>query len=497
MVWATGVAQDRKITGKVTSAEDGTPLPGVSVVVKGTSKGVNTDAAGSYSIDAPTNATLVFSFVGTVSQEINIGNRTSVNLALAADTKQLSEVVVTAVGIQRDKKALAFAVSNVKGADLQQRSEPDPLRALSGKVPGVNITAGNGAPGAGTRITIRGNNSFTGNNQPLFVVDGIPFDNSVNNTQGYNQNTVTSNRAYDIDPNNIESMTVLKGAAASALYGSRAANGVIVITTKAGSKSARKGLEITYNSSYSSEKVSSLPDYQDSYSQGSNQTYNGGFIGNWGTAMPAAVDRINAALGFERYSKIIDPAFPEGTIPHPLVDATVPFGAARYQGAFPELLQANGRGIPVPLQAYDIVGGFFRTGHVVENGIQINSTGDKTSLNASVSRTKNNGIVPNSSTERTTLSFGGNATLANNVSVSGSVAYTRTNQTSPQSGAGYYADYGGLASAGSIYGRLFYNPRNYDLNGYPFENPVDGSNVYFRALDNPLWTAKYNLYNSR
>ena len=163
------VAQDRKITGKVTAAEDGSALPGVSVVVKGTSKGVNTDGSGSFSIDASTSSTLVFSFVGTVSQEIPVGNKSVINVTLAADTKQLSEVVVTAVGIQRDKKALAFAVSNVKGTDLQQRSEPDPLRALSGKVPGVNITAGNGAPGAGTRITIRGNNSFTGNNQPLFV----------------------------------------------------------------------------------------------------------------------------------------------------------------------------------------------------------------------------------------------------------------------------------------------------------------------------------------
>ncbi|MCA0231040.1 MAG: SusC/RagA family TonB-linked outer membrane protein [Bacteroidetes bacterium] len=492
----TVVAQDRKITGKVTSAEDGSALPGVSVVVKGTSKGVNTDGNGSYSIDASNSSTLVFSFVGTVSQEISVGNRTQINVTLAADTKQLSEVVVTAVGIQRDKKALAFAVSNVKGSDLQQRSEPDPLRALSGKVPGVNITAGNGAPGAGTRITIRGNNSFTGNNQPLFVVDGIPFDNGVNSTQGYNQNTVTSNRAYDIDPNNIESMTVLKGAAASALYGSRAANGVIVITTKAGSKSARKGLEVTYNSSYSMEKISSIPDYQNTYTQGSNQTYNGGFIGNWGTVFPSEVDRVNASLGFERYSKIIDPDYPAGTIPHPLVDQTVAYGAARYKTAFPELLQANGRGIAVPLQPYDIIGGFFRTGNVIENGVQINSTGDKTSLNASMSRTKNEGIIPNSSTDRTTLSFGGNATLVNGLNVSGSVAYTRTNQQSPQSGAGYYADYGGLASAGSIYGRLFYQPRNFDLAGYPFENPVDGSNVYFRALDNPLWTAKYNLYTS-
>ena len=494
-LWA--VAQERKVSGKVTSVEDNGGMPGVSVVLKGTAKGTNTDADGNYTMMVPEGGgKLVFSFVGSETQELEVGNRTALNVRLTNDSKQLSEVVVTAVGIQRDRKALAYAVSNVKGTDLQQRSEPDPLRALSGKIPGVNITAGNGAPGAGTRITIRGNNSFTGNNQPLFVVDGIPFDNSVNQTGGYNTNTVTTNRAYDIDPNNIEAMTVLKGAAASALYGSRAANGVIVITTKSGSKSARKGLEINFNSSYSVENVSTIPDYQDTYTQGSNQNYSGGFIGNWGTVFPAEVDRVNAALGFERYSKIIDPDFPAGTVPHPLVDRTVPFGAARYQTAFPELLQANGRGIAVPLVPHDIIGGFFRQGRVLENGIQINSTGDKTSLNASVSRTKNEGIIPNSFTDRTTLSFGGNATLSNKVNVGGSVAYTNTNQQSPQSGAGYYADYGGLASAGSIYSRLFYLPRNYNLNEYPFENPVDGSNVFYRALDNPLWTAKYNLYNS-
>lgn len=496
-LWTTAWAQERTITGKVKASEDGTLMPGVSVVIKGTTRGTNTDANGAYSITTPDKGgRLVFSFVGSASQEVEIGNKSVIDVSLANDAKQLGEVVVTALGQQRDKKALAYAVSNVKGDMLQQRSEPDPLRALSGKVPGVNITAGNGAPGAGTRITIRGNNSFTGNNQPLFVVDGIPFDNSVNSTGGYNTNTVTTNRAYDIDPNNIEAMTVLKGAAASALYGSRAANGVIVITTKSGSKSARKGLEINFNSSYSVENVSTVPDYQNTYTQGSNQTYNGGFIGNWGTVFPAEVDRINAGLGFDRYSKVIDPDYPAGTIPHPLVDQTVPYGAARFKTAFPELLQANGRGIAVPLVPHDIIGGFFRQGRVLENGIQINSTGDKTSLNASVSRTKNEGIIPNSSTDRTTLSFGGNATLNNSINIAGSVAYTNTNQQSPQSGAGYFSDYGSGGSGGSIYSRLFYLPRNFDLNAYPFENPVDGSNVFYRALDNPLWTAKYNLYNS-
>lgn len=489
------MAQGKKITGKVTSSDDGSGLPGVTVQVKGTSKGSQTDIEGNYSIEAASGSTLVFSFVGMNTQEVKLGNQSVVNVSLGADTKQLSEVVVTAIGIQREKKALAYAVSNVNAESLQQRSEPDALRALNGKVPGVNIISGGGAPGQATRITIRGANSFTGNNQPLFVVDGIPFDNSVNSTDGFNQNTVTSNRAYDIDPNNVESMTILKGAAASALYGSRAANGVVVITTKAGSKNAKKGLEVTYNSSYSTEKISTIPDYQDTYTQGSSQNYSGGFIGNWGTVFPAEVDRINQGLGFERYSKVIDPAYPAGQVPHPLVG--VAYGAARYKTAFPELLDAKGNAIGIDLVPHDIIGGFFRRGSVIENSFNISSTGNTTTISAGASRMTNVGIVPGSDADRTTLNFGGNATLANKLNLSGNVNYVSTNQASPQSGAGYYTDYGNLAASGSIYGRLFYLPRNYDLNGYPFENPVTGENVFYRALDNPLWTAKYNTYTSK
>lgn len=489
------IAQGKKITGKVTSSDDGSGLPGVTVQVKGTSKGSQTDIEGNYSIEAASGSTLVFSFVGMNTQEVKLGNQSVVNISLGADTKQLSEVVVTAIGIQREKKALAYAVSNVNAESLQQRSEPDALRALNGKVPGVNIISGGGAPGQATRITIRGANSFAGNNQPLFVVDGIPFDNSVNATDGFNQNTVTSNRAYDIDPNNVESMTILKGAAASALYGSRAANGVVVITTKAGSKNAKKGLEVTYNSSYSTEKISTVPEYQDAYTQGSNQTYNGGFIGNWGSAFPAEVDRINQALGFERYSKIIDGNYAAGFVPNPLTG--VAYGAARYKTAFPQFLDANGNATPYELKPYDIIGGFFRRGSVLENSFNISSTGNTTTISAGASRMTNQGIIPNSGADRTTLNFGGNATLANKLNLSGNVNYVNTNQNSPQSGAGYYADYGGLAASGSIYSRLFYLPRNFDLNGLPFENPVTGGNVFYRALDNPLWTAKYNTYTSK
>jgi TonB-linked SusC/RagA family outer membrane protein len=492
------VAQERKVTGKVSAAEDGSSLPGVTIQLKSSSKGVQTDANGAYSIMVPENGgTLVFSYIGLLSQEVAIGNQSVMNITLANDTKNLSEVVITAIGIQRDKRSLGYSSSSVKAEQLAQKSEPDPLRGLTGKVPGVSIVAGGGAPGQGTRITIRGNSSFTGNNQPLFVVDGIPFDNSSNNGAGggtgFNTNSVISNRAYDIDPNNVESMTILKGAAASALYGSRASNGVVIVTTKSGSKSARKGLEVTFNSSYSVENISSLPDYQDKYTQGSNQNYSASFIGNWGPAFPASVDAINGQLGFERYTKTLFAGYPEGTIPHPLL--TSGYGAPRYPTVFPELLDATGKAVAVPLQPYDIVGGFFKQGRVAENGISISTGNDKTTLTAGVSNTKNSGIIPNSKTERTSLTFGGNARLTNGFILAGNVNYVNTTQQSPQSGASYFNDYGS-GGTGSIYSRLFYLPRNYNLNAYPFENPVDGSNVFYRALDNPLWTAKYNLYNS-
>lgn len=500
MVWVVGMAQDRKVTGKVTAAEDGSPLPGVSVVVKGTTKGVNTGADGSYSIDAATNSTLVFSFVGTLSQEVAVGNRSVVDVKLSADTKQLSEVVVTAIGIQREKKGLGYAVTNVSGSDLQQRSEPDPLRALSAKVPGVTIVGGGGAPGQATKINIRGFNSLTGSTQPLFVVDGIPFDNSVNSggAGSFASNTGASNRAYDLDPNNIESMTVLKGAAAAALYGSRAVNGVIVVTTKAGSKKARKGLEVNYNMSYNTENISTLPDYQDMYTQGSNQNYSGTFIGNWGPPMPDHVDRINQQYynGQPRYTKTYSTyrfgpdagkPYPDGFAEHPLnLNQNLCL-------MYPELCDQYGNGVAVPIQGNDIVGGFFKQGHLIENGINISSTGDKTSLNATVSRMTNEGIVPNQNSSRTNISFGGNATLANGLIVSGNVNYVNTTTANPPLGAGFYTDYGGFGNEGSIFGRLYYLPRNYNLNGYPFEDPRNGANLFYRSgLDNPLWSVKYN-----
>lgn len=509
----TGFSQERVVSGKVTAAEDGSTLPGVNVVLKGTTNGTVTDVDGNYRLNVPsTGGTLVYSFIGLQTQEIQIGEQTIIDLQMGLDVQQLTEVVVTAVGIEREKKALGYSVASVSAENLQQRSEVDPLRALQGKMPGVNIVGGGGSPGQSTKINIRGISSLTGNTQPLFVVDGIPFDNSVNSSlleaQGSGQedngrNTVISNRAFDLDPNNIASVSILKGAAAAALYGSRATNGVVIITTKAASKGIKKGMEINLTTSYNVEEISGIPNYQDVYTQGSNQVYNGGFIGNWGAPFPNYVDEINAKYG-TNYTKTYGTYgagpnagndYPEGTGPHPWANAGTN-GASLAQ-----FRDADGQPLPVPIVPHDIIGGFFQQGHTTENSLTISNGSEKVNLNASVSRMDQTGMIPNSGATRTSLSFGGNGQLDNGVFISGNVNYVNTTQFSPPSGASAFNDYfsgpnADFAAAGSIYARLFYLPRNVDLNGYPFEHPIDGSNLFYRALDNPRWIAKYSKYSS-
>lgn len=502
LVFAVSVwAQERTITGKVASAEDGTPLPGVNVVVKGTTNGTVTDAEGNFSLSIPNSgASLVFSFIGLQTQEVLIGERSVVDVTLSLDVQQLSEVVVTAMGMEREKKGLGYSVATVKSDNIAQRAEPDPLRALQGKMAGVQIQGGGGAPGQSTKINIRGQSSLTGTTQPLFVVDGIPFDNSVTTSSGSAAGTQYSNRAYDIDPNNIETLTVLKGAAAAALYGSRGANGVVVITTKAGKKGVRKGLEVSYNHSTQWEKISGIPDYQNVYGQGSNQNYSGAFIGNWGAPFPEYVDELNAKYG-TNYSKTIVPGYPEGMVPHPLAANAYPL-AQGSATAFPQFFtDLDGDGavddpVPVPYTNYDIIGGFFKTGKIHENSINIAGGNDKSTLNTTISRMDQTGMIPGSDASRTSISVGGTSNLSNGLIVNGTINYVNTTQKTPQSGPSIYNDYSGGAGS-SIYGRLFYLPRNYNLNEYPFENPLTGDNMFYRSgPDNPLWVAKYNSYTS-
>jgi TonB-linked SusC/RagA family outer membrane protein len=489
----------RTVSGKVTDSA-GEAVIGANVVVKeAVGVGTITDIDGMFQLSVPSNgSTLVISYTGFETQEIAIGASNEVNVTMS-EGKLLEEVVVTALGIKRDKKSLGYSVTDIGSDQMTQRAESDPLRALAGKVAGVNITGAGGAPGQSTKINIRGFSSLTGNTQPLFVVDGIPFDNSVNGGGG--QSTQFSNRAFDIDPNNIESVSVLKGAAAAALYGSRATNGVILITTKAGKKT-NKGLEVTYQSSYTQEKVINLPNYQDVYTQGSDQNYNGGFIGNWGAPFPEHVDRLNQTFhaGTSRYSKIYAAGYPEGFVPHPLTANSFPISQG-YRNIFPELMENDPnnpgakRPLGIPLRPYNFLEEFFNTGNLIENSLTVSTGDEKRSLSTTFSRMDNNGIVENSKASRTTLSFGGNAKLDNGLQISGNVNYVNSKQASPPIDPSYYTDYQGAENP-SIYSRLFFLPRNVDLIGWPSENPVNGDNIFYRALDNPLWLVKNGKFTS-
>src|SRR5680860_541353 len=270
---STIIAQERTITGQITSDADGMTLPGVNVLVKGTNIGAVTHMDGNYSLQAPENATLVFSSLGFVTIEVAVAGKTVINLSMEEDLESLSEVVVTAFGIQRKKNILPYAAQQISGDDVNKTKVGNVASGLSGKVSGLQITQGNGIGGS-VNVVIRGSKSLTGNNQALFVVDGIPVDNSNTNSSDQ-QNGVGGydygNAAADINPNDIETINVLKGAAASALYGSRAANGVVMITTK----KATKGLNISVNSALIIGDIdkSTFVEYQKDYGAGRSAPY--------------------------------------------------------------------------------------------------------------------------------------------------------------------------------------------------------------------------------
>jgi TonB-linked SusC/RagA family outer membrane protein len=273
LLMVTGInafAQDRQISGKVTSSEDGSPLPGVNIAVRGTSRGTTTSADGSYKISVGSQSTLIFSFVGFQTQTVNVVDRTTIDLVMKTEIGNLAEVVVTALGISREKKSLGYASQEVKGDQVNTAKESNFINSLSGKISGVEIKRNNNL-GSSSNIVIRGFKSLTGNNQALFVVDGVPIDNSNTTTSGVAQGAGGydyGNAASDINPDDIESINVLKGAASTALYGSRAANGVVIITTKKGRKNQGIGVTASVGYSVGSIDKSTFPEYQNQYGGG-------------------------------------------------------------------------------------------------------------------------------------------------------------------------------------------------------------------------------------
>ena len=482
-------AQEKTISGTVSDG-DGIPLPGATVIVQGTTNGVSTDFDGNYTIFANEGETLSFSFIGYVAKTVVVGASNTINVTLETDSQQLDEVIVTSLGIKREKKALGYAVSEVDQTQLEQRADGDIGRVLSGKASGVNITNQSGLSGSGTSIVIRGFNSFSQGNQPLFIVDGIPFSTETNNQGSFVDGNNGSSRFLDIDPNNIENVSVLKGLAASTLYGTQGRNGVILITTKAGqSGTGAKKTEITVNTSMFINEMASMPEYQNDYGGGFDQSF-GWFFSNWGPAF-----RQEGVDGWGNQNAINGTTSgTPGFLRHPYTTASASTG-------IPAVLDALGIA-PDALQEwkpYRSVENFFRKGEVRNTNLNVRgaSADGTVSYNINYGNLADEGFTPGNKLSRNTLSFGGNAKLSNKFSINGTLNYTGTKFKSPPVAAGYGSNVGG--DGASIFANIFYTPRSVDLMGQPYQNPVTGESIYYRqnnSIQNPLWTVD-NASNSQ
>lgn len=450
-------AQTKTVTGKVTSEEESEPIIGVNVVVKGTKIGTITNVKGDFSITMPTDKnTLVFSFVGYKTKEIQVtGN--AVNVTLGEDVVGLEAAVVTAMAIKRQTRALGYSTAEVNGSALVGSGEVNVIQGLAAKTTGVQVISSSGTPGGSSKILIRGNATFTGNNQPLIVVDGVPIDNSSGNINGSDASDYpfnaglggvnSSNRALDLNPEDIESVTVLKGPAAAALYGVRAGNGAIIYTTK----KAKQGIKAVYTSSVEISKVNKLPDLQSKYAGGTG----GGVPG-----------------GTPKYT-VADPG-PDGLW---FTDDDVALGTASSWG--PEISSVPG------LKAYDNMADFFRTATSFNNNLAVSGGTNNSSFRLSIGNTSQSGVVPNTDLKRTSIRLTGETKLSDKLSVGGTANYVNTAGTMAQNGSNLSGVMLGLTRA----------PASFNLKGEGEEGwklPSGNQRQYFYVYDNPWWSVYEN-----
>lgn len=444
---STVFAQTKQITGTVTSKEDGLPVPGVSVTVKGTSTGTVTNPDGSYTLTVPNGQTLVFSFIGMTTVEVPITDETVYNVQIESETIGVEEVVVTAMGIKREKKALGYSVSEFSGEDFENVGMTDATKALQGKVAGVSISAGSGAPGSSTRVIVRGLSSITQSNQPLYVVDGVPINNSfgdgnaTENSTNVNAKVDFGNAAADINPDDIESISILKGAAASNLYGSRAANGVILITTKKGAKN--QDLQVKFSSSSSFTDLGRMPYFQTRFGQGWSGTYDSKENGSWGPVMDGA-DRLTGYV----------------------VDNS--------QRIAPFSYKENG------------IRDFYEYGYELNNTLAISGGNNLIGWYVSAANSKNDGILPGDVDvlDRNSISFKGNGGTEKTKINFGMTYMNRKLKTVP-TGQGDDAGTGAV-----IYADILYQPINHYLPDYrDYKGKFDNLDNYFNGYaQNPYFT---------
>lgn len=411
------LAQTKQITGKVTSADDGSSLPGVSVSVKGTTLGTITDLDGNYSLKVPNDVkTLIFSFVGMQTLEVAVSG-TTVNAVMKSDVVGINEVVVSALGITREKKTLGTATQTVAGDEIQKAGSPNVINSLAGKVAGVQITQAGGQLGSSSRIVIRGNSSF-GDNQPLIVVDGVPVSNAniSNNAVDYGSGL------NDINPQDIENISVLKGGTAAALYGMRAGHGVILITTKSGKGNA-KGVSVTYDGSFNFDQVYGIQKLQNKYGQGEYgdefyfKKYGAGM-----TYQEYATGGYDPGMGFTYVDGIgngVNDGVDESWGPRMDIGLKI----AQYNSP----LDSNGDRIPTAWISHpNNVKDLFRIGHTTAHNISLASVTDHSTTRLSVGLRDQAGTLPNTDLKRYNIGVNSRMTLNDYIDFDVAANYART-----------------------------------------------------------------------
>ncbi|MFV8839445.1 SusC/RagA family TonB-linked outer membrane protein [Salinimicrobium soli] len=435
-------AQDvgRTISGTVTDA-NGMPLPGVNVLIKGTTTGVQTDFDGNYAIEATRGDVLVFSYIGLKTAEYGVGDITRIDVVMQEDAAQLEEVVITAVGISRDEKELGYNVQTVGSEEISNKPNADIVNSLAGETSGVQIVSSSGEAGASTFITIRGSSSITGNNQPLFVVNGMPIASGGGNSGVGGVNT--SSRTIDINPDDIESMSVLKGGAATALYGVRAANGAIIITTKSGKNLTQRRIE--FHSSVAFDEVSQLPGRQKQFAQGVNGNWVSGSAFSWGPRISSLVYDGDPDYKWDPRGRLVPAATNDGP-------------AAQYY------------------DPYD----FFQTGITTNNRFSIANGTEQGNYFFSLSNLDQEGIMPNDTYGRTTLRLNASTSISDDMTLGADMAYTNSRANNLQKGSNVSGIMLGLLRTASTFDNSA---------GYEFP---DGTQRNYRnggGYDNPYWVA--------
>jgi TonB-linked SusC/RagA family outer membrane protein len=467
-------AQERAISGKVTAVEDGLALPGVNVVLKGTTVSTVTDANGKFSLSVPaTGGTLVLSFIGFKSQEQEVGERSVIDVQLETDVTQLSEVVVNAIGDETPKDKLGSSSATVGGSAVVSSGETGLINGMAGKAPGLTITRNGGDPGAGSYIQLRGQSTITGDLQPLIVIDGMPMYNSSLTTNSVGD-TQQQSRLNDLNPNDIASIEVIASASGAALWGSRAANGVIVIKTKKG-KNTHGKLNITYAGTVSVDKVNKMPELQTTFGQGLNGNYGYGSSSSYGDIIAARAGGADTPSG-TAYAQ-----FPDGTKRFATASGTA----------------ANPHGGKNSTETFDHRKDVFRTGHYIEHDITLSGGNDRSQFYLSYDNLSQQGIIKASSDyNKNGVRVNFSTALTDKLHVTTNADFTNVTSNRIQQGSNISGLLLGQLRTAPDFDNTNYIGTYYNASGLAtlgseitYRSPIGASGP---GYDNPLWTIHRN-----